>query len=275
MKEPILFRRDDTLNHEQALYWKDLLYRTVKIGTEVEFAMPKGVRKDDFMPVLVEALQPTRDLTNLGRYGVLDVIGEHCGLEIQIIGRQPYYPALLQQYHDLFALLPPGIRARPTCGLHYHALAIGLASSRFSPVVERYLRARKIGEDSCLMLYGAAGQPELVRSILSCARSVCRRYHGVVVGSGPGRHWLADRFRHPYMRDALLDAGYATDDESLTAGAAVHVVEPLDGYFGATTTLAWQFTWPRVRLRFGIPINGEGALPMLWIPQAFELYLLL
>ncbi len=114
MKEPILFRRDDTLNHEQALYWKDLLYRTVKIGTEVEFAMPKGVRKDDFMPVLVEALQPTRDLTNLGRYGVLDVIGEHCGLEIQIIGRQPYYPALLQQYHDLFALLPPGIRARPT-----------------------------------------------------------------------------------------------------------------------------------------------------------------
>ena len=127
MKEPILFRRDDTLNHEQALYWKDLLYRTVKIGTEVEFAMPKGVRKDDFMPVLVEALQPTRDLTNLGRYGVLDVIGEHCGLEIQIIGRQPYYPALLQQYHDLFALLPPGIRARPTCGLHYHALAIGLA----------------------------------------------------------------------------------------------------------------------------------------------------
>ncbi len=127
MKEPILFRRDDTLSHEQALYWKDLLYRTVKIGTEVEFAMPKGVKKDDFMPVLIEALQPTRDLNNLGRYGVLDVVSEHCGLEIQVIGRQPYYPALLKQYRDIFALLPEGIRARPTCGLHYHALAIGLA----------------------------------------------------------------------------------------------------------------------------------------------------
>jgi len=91
------------------------------------------------------------------------------------------------------------------------ALAIGLASSRFSPLVERYLRARKIGDGSCLLLYGAAGGPELVRSVLSVARSVCRRHHGVIAGTGPGRHWLADRFRHPYMRDSLLDSGYATD----------------------------------------------------------------
>ena len=110
-------------------------------------------------------------------------------------------------------------------------------------------------------------------------------YGGAHVGIGQARLGVDIRLNR---RDSIIvltrrymtlrgrvDAGYATDDESLTAGAAVHVVEPLDGYFGATTTLAWQFTWPRVRLRFGIPINGEGALPMLWIPQAFELYLLL
>ncbi len=127
MKEPILFRRDDTLTHEQAMYWKDLFYRTVKIGTEVEFALPKGVRKKGFMPPLVEALQPSKDLGNLGKYGVLDVVSEHCGIEVQIIGRQPYYTALLQQYRDIFALLPPRIRARPTCGLHYHVLTVGLS----------------------------------------------------------------------------------------------------------------------------------------------------
>ncbi len=127
MKDPIIFRRDDILDHDQALYWKDLLYRTVKIGTEVEFAMPKGTRKADFLPPLVAALQPTRDLNNLGRYGVLDVISEHCGIEVQVIGRQPYYRALLGQYREIFALLPAGIRARPTCGLHYHALALGLS----------------------------------------------------------------------------------------------------------------------------------------------------
>ena len=52
MKEPLLFRRNDCLTCDQALYWKDLLYRLVKIGTEVEFALPKGVRKDDVLPVL-------------------------------------------------------------------------------------------------------------------------------------------------------------------------------------------------------------------------------
>jgi len=127
MKEHILFRRSDTLTSDQALYWKDLLYRTVKIGTEVEFALPKGVSKEDLMPHLIEALQPTQDLNRLGRYGVLNVVSEHCGVEIQVIGRLPYYTALLQQYRDLFAQLPEGIRARPTCGLHYHVLAVGLA----------------------------------------------------------------------------------------------------------------------------------------------------
>jgi hypothetical protein len=128
MQEPIIFRRDDCLSHGQAMYWKDLLYRTVKIGTEVEFALPKGVRKDDFMPGLVEDLQPTQDLTHLGRYGVLDVISEHCGIEIQVIGRQPYYPALLEQYRAILSpLLARGVRSRPTCGLHYHLLTIGLS----------------------------------------------------------------------------------------------------------------------------------------------------
>lgn len=77
--------------------------------------MPRGVRKDDFLPALIEALQPTRDLYNLGRYGVLDLISEHCGLEIQIVGRQPYYAALAEQYHQILDLVPVGVRARPTC----------------------------------------------------------------------------------------------------------------------------------------------------------------
>ncbi|MGC9400485.1 MAG: hypothetical protein ACP5HM_15300 [Anaerolineae bacterium] len=128
MKEPILFRRDDLLSHEAAMYWKDLLYRTVKIGTELEFALPKGVRKDDFFPELVETLKPSKDLNNLGEYGVFDVISEHCGIEIQVIGRQPYYPALVRQYHAILdPLLEKGVRARPTCGLHYHTLTIGLS----------------------------------------------------------------------------------------------------------------------------------------------------
>ncbi|MGC9357658.1 MAG: hypothetical protein ACP5GX_07325, partial [Anaerolineae bacterium] len=64
----------------------------------------------------------------LGTYGVLDVVSEHCGIEVQIIGRQPYYPVLLQQYRSILdPLLEKGVRARPTCGLHFHLLTPGLA----------------------------------------------------------------------------------------------------------------------------------------------------
>jgi hypothetical protein len=130
MKQPILFRRDDVISHDAAMYWKDLLYRTIKIGSELEFALPKGVRKDDFFPGLVETLRPSQDLNNLGEHGVFDVISEHCGIEIQVIGRQPYYPALLRQYKRILdPLLEMGVRVRPTCGLHYHTLAIGLSES--------------------------------------------------------------------------------------------------------------------------------------------------
>ncbi len=125
IQEPLLLRRRDSLKLEQAQYWKDLLYRTVKVGTELEFAAPKGTSKDVLLESLCAAMQPTGDITRQGRHGVLAVQSEHCGIEVQILGRQPYYPALLEQYREILSLLPEGVRTRPTCGLHYHLLTVG------------------------------------------------------------------------------------------------------------------------------------------------------
>jgi hypothetical protein len=44
MQDPIILRRTDTLTAAEAGYWKDLLYRVVKIGTELEVAPPKAYR---------------------------------------------------------------------------------------------------------------------------------------------------------------------------------------------------------------------------------------
>lgn len=164
MKEPIFFQRDDTLTHDQALYWKDLLYRAVKIGTELEFALPKGKRKKEVLPPLTTALAPSQDLTKLGQYGVLDIISEHCGLEIQIIGRQPYYTALLKQYQSIFAHLPEGIRARPTCGLHFHALTPGVGEDL--PVIvlaNLWNLVRRYAPELAFMTSGGASHAALRR----------------------------------------------------------------------------------------------------------------
>lgn len=129
MREPIFFKRDDCLHPDDALYWKDLLYRVVKIGTELEFAFPKGTRKDDVLPSLVEKLAPSGDINRLGQFGVLDITSEHCGAEIRVIGRQPHFGALQRQFRQIFGLLPKGIRARPTCGLHFHVIGVGLSEA--------------------------------------------------------------------------------------------------------------------------------------------------
>ncbi|MDU9049011.1 MAG: hypothetical protein Q3M30_09170 [Candidatus Electrothrix sp. Rat3] len=125
---PDFLSRPDSLTLPDARYFQDLLYRAVKIGTELEFALPKGVLRQEFQPRIEEALQPSGDMNQLGELGVYDVISEHCGIEILVIGRHPHWDALLNQYNRIILpLLAEKIRMRPTCGLHFHILGTGLA----------------------------------------------------------------------------------------------------------------------------------------------------
>jgi alkyldihydroxyacetonephosphate synthase len=93
------------------------------------------------------------------------------------------------------------------------ALAVGLGGrgGLVAPLVRAYLRLRGVRGSGCLLLAGAAGAPGGVDQTLEWTAAVLRRHGGVSLGERPGRHWLADRFRHPYLRDALLDRGIATD----------------------------------------------------------------
>lgn len=128
MIDPIVLRRDDTLSPVKVNYWKDLLFRSIKIGTEVEVALPKGIDRPVFENEIISLLQPSGTYDLLGHSGVISVSPEHCGIEIRVIGRQPYYRALHDQYYELtHLLLSKGARARSTCGLHFHVITPNLA----------------------------------------------------------------------------------------------------------------------------------------------------
>lgn len=90
------------------------------------------------------------------------------------------------------------------------ALTVGLARSAVEPLVRTYLKLRGVSE-GCLLLLGAKGSLEEVDQAFDQARSVLRGLEVAWLGAGPGRNWQHDRFRHPYLRDGLLDHGYATD----------------------------------------------------------------
>jgi len=127
MKDPIVLRRDDILTPTEAHYWKDLLYRVTKVGTELEVSPPKGVRRPEFETAVRQDLAPSGSLDHLGATGVLDVQTEHCGVEVRVIGRHPHFRALWQQYSQIIQVLHThGSRVRATCGLHFHILTPGL-----------------------------------------------------------------------------------------------------------------------------------------------------
>ncbi|ACF12866.1 hypothetical protein Ctha_0395 [Chloroherpeton thalassium ATCC 35110] len=128
MQDPIILRRDDILSPVEAQYWKDLLYRASKIGTEIEVATPSGVRRPVFEDAIRSALEPSGSFERLGPNGVLDVQTEHCGIEIRVIGRHPSFRALQKQYNQIMQVITlNGGRVKSTCGLHFHLLTPGLA----------------------------------------------------------------------------------------------------------------------------------------------------
>ncbi len=64
----------------------------------------------------------------MGINGILDVATEHCGVEIRVIGRHPYFRALQQQYTRIINILKQNeARTKATCGLHFHLLTPSLA----------------------------------------------------------------------------------------------------------------------------------------------------
>jgi hypothetical protein len=128
VKDPIILKRLDTLSLVEVNYWKDLFFRTLKIGTEIEVAPPKGEERPVFENQVIDLLKPSGTYDFLGPSGVISVSPEHCGVEIRVIGRQPYFRALQEQYTEINQnLLSLGARARSTCGLHFHIIAPTMA----------------------------------------------------------------------------------------------------------------------------------------------------
>ncbi|MFH1468541.1 MAG: hypothetical protein ABIO70_29395 [Pseudomonadota bacterium] len=71
---------------------------------------------------------------------------------------------------------------------------------------------------------------------------------------------------------ARIDAGAENADGTSQAGVAAKIQQPIEGAAGMATSLSYQLTWPRFRVRAGIPIGGKATNALLWLPQAFELY---
>lgn len=89
------------------------------------------------------------------------------------------------------------------------AMTVGLSDGPFAAMARGWLKLRRVW-NGCLLLLGAEDSLDGDQTLDRC-RSVVAEAGGVWLGRRPGRHWQRDRFRHPYLRDGLLDVGLVTD----------------------------------------------------------------
>jgi alkyldihydroxyacetonephosphate synthase len=115
---------------------------------------------------------------------------------------------------------------RTTLALAGHRRRVGLAM--------RWLGRRGAGPDPCLLLFGVAGRTRVAEAAAGEASKVLRKHGGVPAPGAFARAWDAGRFRGPYLRNALWDAGYAVDTLETAvdwtrapalAAALVHVLD--------------------------------------------------
>ncbi|HKW22341.1 MAG TPA: FAD-binding oxidoreductase [Ktedonobacterales bacterium] len=82
---------------------------------------------------------------------------------------------------------------------------------RIIAVLDRYLAVRGAGAEKCMMVLGFTGREPLVETTRKEALAITGRHQGVHLGQALGRAWHKSRFRTPYLRNTLWQAGYAID----------------------------------------------------------------
>lgn len=90
-------------------------------------------------------------------------------------------------------------------------LALADGHARSLAWLTRYLGWRGVGDGRCLLIVGVTGGDREVSSARGALAESVARHGGVRVGTSIGASWARGRFRGPYLRNALWDAGYAVD----------------------------------------------------------------
>jgi alkyldihydroxyacetonephosphate synthase len=109
--------------------------------------------------------------------------------------------------------------------------------------------------EKCLLLVGISGRRRVVTAASREARSLSARQRGIALRGLLARQWVRNRFRGPYLRNALWERGYAVD----TLETAV----PWTGLPGLTEALEGG-------LRSGLAEIGERVHAFAHVSHAYS-----
>ena len=115
-------------------------------------------------------------------------------------------------------------------------------------LLEKYLSLRGAGDNKTMFTFGVTGSKAQCKSALALVKGIARQHGGVGTGTVLGKKWEHSRFRSPYLRQGLWDAGFVVDtmetaiDWVKVPGAPVAIEAAISGALAAEKEAVHAFT---------------------------------
>ncbi len=123
----------------------------------------------------------------------------------------PDFPSAMAAVRDVAAMRLPLSMLRLSTPEETRTTLLLAGHERLVRALETYLSLRGARDEKCLLLVGISGSENLVRQTRRQALGALAMRGGVAAGKAFGREWHKNRFRAPYLRNALWEAGWAVD----------------------------------------------------------------
>jgi len=77
--------------------------------------------------------------------------------------------------------------------------------------LERYLNLRGANQKKCMLTFGLTGSRAQISASKKQLKPLLKKYKGVSTGKSLGKRWSENRFKFPYLREALWEKGVVVD----------------------------------------------------------------
>jgi alkyldihydroxyacetonephosphate synthase len=155
----------------------------------------------------------------LGSEGRLGIITEATVRISPLPERERFYAVFLPAFDDGVAAVRELVQGRVPLSMLRLSTAVETETTlrlagheRLIQALERVLAMRGAGPEKCMLLLGFSGRKSLVTAARKDAIAIAGAHRGVRAGGAVvGKQWQRSRFRVPYLRNSLWEAGYAVD----------------------------------------------------------------
>ncbi len=190
----------------------------------------------DLPPFPASAAGPDLRQLVLGSEGRLGII-THAAMRISPLPpEERFYGAFLPAFEAGLAVARQVAQARVPVSMLRLSDAVETETSlillnrpALTGWLSRGLKLTGLGADACMMVLGLTGEAAVCRAAYRLVRHVVRRNRGLLVKPIIGNAWRSSRFRTPYLRNSLWEAGVALD--------TLETALPYAGYSNAFTSI--------------------------------------